>query len=397
MKQSLNDRPGCLALFALPFALVGVAMGVWAGSDLLEWRRMRAWKPADCVILHTGLEASRGSDSTTWRVTARYRYEIDGRVFVNDRVAITVGSDNIGNFHQALYKRLKGHQSRGTPAVCWVNPLDPRDAVLHREMRWEMFLIKLAFVLTFGGLGFGLMIYSLRRVRLAREAVKENPVPEPVQISSTTFQGWTLLVMSLAFLGLSAGVFLPILEEIRAGNYPALLFFLFPLAGIGLLVAALVHFLRRRRFGRSRLRILSPPAAAGEILRGEVRIAKSLHTEFQVTLMAVMAGNQNNSSSQPLWKAAQTCRALPYGAFSVVDFTFQLPISLDVPDFSNVPTALRSVFQRLIKGPLPIAWVLDIAATFPGVDYHESFRLPGEAVKMDTIHAFEPDAMGGAS
>ena len=394
MAQDLKQRPGCLALFALPFAMVGLAMAVWAGSDLVEWRRMRAWKPVECRILHSELTPHRGSDSTTWRVAARYRYEIGGRVYVNDRVSTTVGSDNIGDFHQALYRRLQAHQRDGTPAVCWVDPGNPRNAVLHREMRWEMFLFKLAFVMAFGGAGFGLMIFALGRVLRARQAKEGEQLVDTARIPSTTTHAGMLLVVALAFLGMSAGVFLPILAEVRAGNYLALLFLLFPLAGMGLLAAAGHGFLRRRRFGRSYLRILSPPAGPGESLRGEVRIPRSMNAQFQVTLQAVLSAGKDESNPRPLWRAGQSRSAMAYAQFSTVDFSFVLPGSLEVPGLSAVPAALVAVLRRLAKGPVPVEWVLDLRADLPGVDYHESFRLPRGAIKMRATLPAGPEATG---
>lgn len=392
MAENLNQRPGCLALFALPFALVGVAMAVWAGSDLVKWRRMSSWNPVECRILHAELESTRGSDSTTWKVSARYRYLVGGREYVGDRVAVTIGSDNIGDFHQRLFRRLDAHRRAGTPALCWVNPEDPRDAILHREMRWEMFLFKLAFVLAFGGVGLGLLIYALSGMRRARRGDDGAGTREAAEILSSTPRPGILLLMALVFLGLSAGVCLPLLEEVKAGNSLALLFVLFPLAGLGLLAAAIHGFLRRGRFGTSRLRILSGSVGPGENLRGEVRIPISLNEDFHLLLTARPGGKDDHSGSRPFWSREEVVRSTGYADFSTLNFSIPLPEKLEPPDLSGLPPAVLTVMRRMIKGPLPMEWRLEVRAELPGVDYRETFRLPPGAVK---IHLYLPeDDMG---
>jgi len=383
MAENLSQRPGCLALFALPFALVGVAMAIWAGSDLVQWRRMSTWHPVACRILYAELESRRGSDSTTWLVKARYQYRVDGGEYVNDRVAVTIGSDNIGDFHQKLYRRLDAHRRDGTPAVCWVNPRNPRDAILHREMRWEMFFFKLAFVLAFGGVGLGLLIYALGRMRRARRRSDEEGLGETGEITSTATRPGILLVMALVFLGLSAGVMLPILDEIHAGNSPALLFMLFPLAGLGLLVMAIRGFLRRGRFGYSRLRILSTAAGPGEDLRGEIRIPVSLNEDFRLLLTARPGGENENSKSRPLWSREEIVRSTGYGDFSILHFSIPLPDKLEPPDLAGVPPAVLTLMRRLVEGPLPMEWRLEVRAELPGIDYSEAFRLPRGTVRID--------------
>lgn len=70
---------GCLMLFALPFATVGVGALGWAGMQLLDWRTASGWAATSAEIVSLELEEHYGDDSTTYETTATYRYDYAGQ------------------------------------------------------------------------------------------------------------------------------------------------------------------------------------------------------------------------------------------------------------------------------------------------------------------------------
>src|SRR4249919_672370 len=100
MAAKKGDRAavGCLALFALPFAAVGVFGLYLASSTLWTRTRMQSWVEAPARIQSLDLEEHQGDDSTTYKVRTTYRYSFGGRDFSGDRVAISGMADNIGSF-----------------------------------------------------------------------------------------------------------------------------------------------------------------------------------------------------------------------------------------------------------------------------------------------------------
>ena len=59
---------GCLMLFALPFAAVGVGALVWSVWTLLDWRAAAGWVPVPAEIVAVALE-----EHTTTKATRRTR------------------------------------------------------------------------------------------------------------------------------------------------------------------------------------------------------------------------------------------------------------------------------------------------------------------------------------
>src|SRR5262245_33524795 len=149
---------GCLALFALPFAAVGVGAFVWAALTLLDWQAARGWIQVPAQLISVELEESTDAeDTTTYRTTATYRYEYGGQAYTGNRVAIDTGSDNVGDFHQRLYYELHAAHERGATVTAYVDPEEPANAVLNRELRAGLLALKGVFALVFGGVGFGLL------------------------------------------------------------------------------------------------------------------------------------------------------------------------------------------------------------------------------------------------
>ena len=153
-----KDKIGAvwLSLFALPFAGVGVAAFCYLGFTLWTWQRMTSWVPVPAEIVSLQLERHQGDDAVTHKVVAHYRYRFAGREYDADRAAIASMSDNLGSFQQQLYRELENAQARRA-AIAFVDPANPADATLNRDLRWTVVGFAAMFGLIFGGAGFGLL------------------------------------------------------------------------------------------------------------------------------------------------------------------------------------------------------------------------------------------------
>ena len=377
---------GCLVLFGLPFAAVGVVMGFFALSSLRQWYEMRSWEEVPATILEARLETSSGSDSTTHRVVARYEYSFRGETFEAERVGIHGGSDNVGSFHERAAGELLDHQRRGEPFRCFVDPQRPERAVLYRELRLGLMIFYGVFVLVFGGAGFGMMalaVWGKKRLR-AEEDLKASVPDEPWRwrpewaegkipsgsrkemIGVWIFAGfWNAISWPLVFL-LSGEV----LEE---ENYAALLGLLFPLIGAGLLVWAIRVTLRWRRFGRTVFEMARVPGVVGGPLQGVIRIPSRFpppEEGFEITLGCVhrrVRGSGKNRSTREdvLWQDQRVLdRPLRSGAQAGTILPVIFAIPYDAEETRREPSDDQ------------IVWRLRVRAELPGVDLSETFEIP---------------------
>ena len=103
---------------------------------LIPWRRVRSaksWRKTRCVIVSSSVSEDE-TDSGLYRILVTYEYDFAGRHYSSSRYSFStlVTAGYRGK------KRVAGRLAPGTTAFCYVNPDDPRDAVIERGLTWDM-------------------------------------------------------------------------------------------------------------------------------------------------------------------------------------------------------------------------------------------------------------------
>lgn len=114
------------------FALIGGGVGVFLGVvPAYTAYTAGSWPEVPCLIEASSVGRHRGSKGgTTYSVDIRYRYEFAGRAHVSDRYAPLGGSSSGYDGKAATVAKYPA----GTTTVCRVNPADPAEALLSREL-----------------------------------------------------------------------------------------------------------------------------------------------------------------------------------------------------------------------------------------------------------------------
>jgi len=117
----------CCVLAAL-FAARSFAGNAWKG------RAMRSWvaRPASIDALYTQVASS--GKRTVNRIVCRFSYEYEGKTYQGRRITVHGGIDN--PWDGEWYERLSRARESGSTITCYVNPGDPADAILKREVGW---------------------------------------------------------------------------------------------------------------------------------------------------------------------------------------------------------------------------------------------------------------------
>ena len=143
-------------LFALPFAAVGVWMAWLVGSSATDAWQMRGWEPVPATVISGGYRTSSG-DSDTFEAYADYQYSWNGHRYSGDRVSISSGADNIGDYQRDMGRRLIRAQQTGEPITVYVNPEQPGESIVDPSLRWGRLGFESIFLRVFGGVGFGVL------------------------------------------------------------------------------------------------------------------------------------------------------------------------------------------------------------------------------------------------
>lgn len=150
------------------FTLIGILL-FWflTLSPLLEYFAAQRWErvPAEvisCELVRSRSYSTKGGSTTVYRIAVSYRYEFEGRAYHNDRYDITRSNSSSNIDVEAMRAAVRRHPV-GTHTFCWVNPENPAQALIDRELPLSYFLLRFWFPLPFVGFGLFCFIASLRR------------------------------------------------------------------------------------------------------------------------------------------------------------------------------------------------------------------------------------------
>ncbi len=375
---------GCLVLFSLPFAGVGVFMAGLIAVTLARSFSAQEWERVPCRIL--SVESSAGSEGSSSQTEATYEYDFGGKTYTGDRVSFHGGSDNVGSFQGRVYNELQRHRQTGKPFTAYVSPDNPEEALLYPQVRWEMIGFFAVFGLVFGGAGFALMFGSIwAGKKVAREEERKQEMPsEPWQwkeewasgeIKSSNKAGmiillffttlWNLIAIPVAIVAVKDGY-------LGDGDKTALLALIFPGVGLLLIVGAIRSVIRWRKFGTSVLKMAGVPGVIGGKLAGVIAVPVHVAPEdgFHLSLRCVRirrtGSGKNRSTTETIeWEDERTMNSelFPHDRTrSAVPVLFAIPFDAQQTDDSDSDNR--------------ILWRLGVAAKVPGVDYSAQFEVP---------------------
>ena len=368
-----------VSLFALPFFGIGVWM-LWSISSTLytSWQ-MQDWVQVEARVTRGGYETNSGDDSDTYEAYAVYTYSFQGQQYKNDRVALSGGGDNIGDYQRDMGRRLGNAATSGNTVLIFVDPDQPSNSIIDRDVRWGLLGFKSIFLFVFGGVGLGLLIFVWRtppekdaskpEYRKSPWLLNENWQTATIRSSSKMAMWgawafaafWNLISIALPFL---------VYQEVtKKHNYIALVGLLFPLVGIGLLVWAIRRTLEWRRFGAAPVTLDPFPGSIGGHVGGtiDLKLPFDPSIPFQVTLTSIRSylsgsGKDRSRKEKARWQDALVAQAEPGGKGTRLTFRFDVPEGLDESD-----TDTDDSYHL---------WRLNLKAELPGTDLDRDYELP---------------------
>ena len=368
-----------VSLFALPFFAVGVWM-LWSiSSTLYDSWQMQDWVQVEATVIRGGYETKSGDDSDTYKAYAIYTYTYAGQRFKNDRVALSGGGDNIGDYQRETGRKLANAAANGEAISVYVNPEEPAESIIDRDVRWGLLGFKSIFLLVFGGIGLGLFILvwrtppekdkSLPEYKESPWLLNDNWQTPTIRSASKTAM-WGAWAFAVFWILISAALPFLIYEEVaEKENYLALVGLLFPLIGIGLLVWAIRRTREWTRFGAAPVTLDPFPGSIGGHVGGtiDLNLPFDASTQFQLTLTNIHSymsgsGDDRSRKEKAAWQDALVAHAAPGGKGTRLTFRFDVPEGLDAADAD--------------KDDSYYAWRLNLKAELDGTDLDRDYDIP---------------------
>lgn len=386
MKFNLSDsKPagqGCLTLFALPFAIVGLVVLWFTVKPLLDTWQARGWPQSPATIERVELVSHAGDDGSSYQVEAAYSYVVDGQTYQGHQVSADATADSDYEGNRRIADQLQAHVGRAGSWRARVDPDNPRNALLVTDIRWGKLGMMALLGLLFAGVGIGLMIAARRSARgQASERQLAQDFPDKPWLWRRQWRSGVLhpdggaeLVMLGLFVLVWNAISLPAVlafeKEWSSGNLWMLLVLLFPLIGIGMVVYWLRKWRHYRRFGKLRLRLKPMPGRVGGELAGDIELHGELPQGASVVLTLSVSNRQvrgsgkNKSTNESLlWEQQQDARVSRIGLERAI-----IPLRFNIPE--GLPASSWMNFRD------QLVWRLRVRAALAGVDLDTQFELP---------------------
>ncbi|MFT4628928.1 MAG: hypothetical protein ACI8PV_000034 [Dinoroseobacter sp.] len=360
-----------MILFFGVFLAAGVGFFVFAALPMIStWQAAKTWVQAPAQLISQQLKIDHSDDSTTYQAMAEYHYQAFGNRYTSTRVAVSDGNDNIGSFQQDLARRLRIIADNGGHFTVWVNPDQPSDSLIDRSLRISLLLFYSIFLLAFGGVGAGGMVYTVIKAKKHQELVNVDPSSpwlskqywaNPTILSNSNSGSMGMGVFALAWSVVSLAPLLVGIRELQAGNELALIAFIFPAIGLGLSYYWIKLRQNLKATGVMPLTLDPYPGSIGGQLGGTIKLANKnpselLSSEVIAACILTEEGSDNdNNTTSFIWQDSMVPAAKASAEGTEISFCFDLPANLpestssDRMPHTNWKLSLSLGFQQGFK------------------------------------------------
>ncbi|HWP12469.1 MAG TPA: DUF3592 domain-containing protein [Ramlibacter sp.] len=112
-------------------------------------RSARSWRETRCVIVSSSVSED-ATDSGLYRIVVTYHYGFAGRYYSSSRYSFSPAATSGYRGKKRVVARL----APGITTICYVNPDNPRDAVIERGLTWDMVVGGLFAIIFLGAFFF---------------------------------------------------------------------------------------------------------------------------------------------------------------------------------------------------------------------------------------------------
>ena len=122
--------------------LISLVAGLLLLDDITSVADMKDWVAVPAKVNAGGVDVDDTGDSESRRAFAEYEYEYEGKTYHGDRVNIYVGSTSVGDYQREMGQRFAQAELEGTPIEIFVDPANPEESIVDREMSWGRLIFK---------------------------------------------------------------------------------------------------------------------------------------------------------------------------------------------------------------------------------------------------------------
>ena len=137
-------------IFGFLFAAVPLVI-LWLVviQPLIQTMEAQDWPAVPCIIVQNDMKVEYGSEGDElYSLELRYEYEHNNIKYQGNRYDFIEAAISASSDYESIEAIIEEYPP-GSQSMCFLDPLNPQEAVLNPEIRWGKFLIITAFCSVF--------------------------------------------------------------------------------------------------------------------------------------------------------------------------------------------------------------------------------------------------------
>lgn len=364
-----------LAVAAMIFGMLG-----FYGWAVGGWTAMRFWPEVPAQVRRVELKQAVCCEADVRVVRADYIYEWRGEAHTGSRVFALGECGHPASMRRAAHAEIASRSGDRGPFRCYVNPLNPRQAVLYRYASVSMVFLS-TFLALFLGVVFAAVVSLFVETGKDRRCQRRHPdepwrwraewetgvVPSCREgsVSGAVLQAFVFNLLCLSVLPIAV-------LDTWDGNGAAAKLLLFPVVGAGVALWAARRARRWQKGWATVFEMDTLPAEIGGTLVGRVRVREKYPTTNGAVLSleceqypAASEGSIPPGMKVSLWRESFL---VPQGELTQEEDVMVIPVRLPVPP--GLPPSGEDASGNRIE------WALHVAPGLPALGWWARFALP---------------------
>jgi len=200
IREKSGNGTGPVLIFGGIFFLVGLPLTYFLlYKPVTKVFEAKNWLALPCTVISSQVRSHRSDDSTTYSIDILYRYTVRGESFTSNQYEF-IGGSSSGYENK---RRIVRNHPAGKQFTCYVNPANPAEAVIERELTLKNLLGIIGPILLI--IAFCIFYFGLRnKSNLPLEdSTEERPfwLPDPPKNITADPSGMLMLPQGMSPVG----------------------------------------------------------------------------------------------------------------------------------------------------------------------------------------------------
>ena len=172
-KRKISSELGAIILTAIVFLAAGIILFFMIlYLPLSNFYKSASWESVPAEVTASKLavkyDSGRRNNKVSYSIKIEYRYEFNGKICTGDRYDFFRSRNRYYTFGGLQMQQIVNHHPAGKKITCLVNPENPSESVISRELYYPALAFGIIPV-TFLCIGISMVIYLILNLKRSKK------------------------------------------------------------------------------------------------------------------------------------------------------------------------------------------------------------------------------------